>query len=260
MIIDVHAHIFPNRLAETAVGGIGKFYDRTLSCDGTAETLEAIGKKSGITKFAVHSAATTAHQVKRINDFLISAAEEYPDEFIGFMTLHPDFKDIQNEIDRGIAAGVKGIKLHPDFQKFRIDDKKAYPIYEAAQGRLPILFHMGDIRYQYSRPEYLLNVIADFPELKIIGAHFGGWSEWGRGAELLAGKDVWVDCSSARQWMQKEQFIALIDAFGAGRVLFGSDYPMWNPADELEYIEGLKLPADKLDDILYKNAVQVLGI
>ena len=176
------------------------------------------------------------------------------------MTLHPDFKDIQNEIDRGIAAGVKGIKLHPDFQKFRIDDKKAYPIYEAAQGRLPILFHMGDIRYQYSRPEYLLNVIADFPELKIIGAHFGGWSEWGRGAELLAGKDVWVDCSSARQWMQKEQFIALIDAFGADRVLFGSDYPMWNPADELEYIEGLKLPADKLDDILYKNAVQVLGI
>lgn len=260
MIIDIHAHIFPDRLAETAVGGIGKFYDRTLNCDGTAETLAAIGKKSGITKFAVHSAATTAHQVKRINDFLISAAEEYPDEFIGFMTLHPDFKDIQTEIDRGIAAGVKGIKLHPDFQKFRIDDKKAYPIYEAAQGKLPILFHMGDVRYQYSRPEYLLNVIADFPELKIIGAHFGGWSEWGRGAELLAGKDVWVDCSSARQWMQKEQFIALIDAFGADRVLFGSDYPMWNPADELEYIEGLKLPPDKLDNILYKNAVQVLGI
>lgn len=260
MIIDIHAHIFPDRLAETAVGGIGKFYDRTLSCDGTAETLAAIGKKSGITKFAVHSAATTAHQVKRINDFLISAAEEYSDEFIGFMTLHPDFKDIQTEIDRGIAAGVKGIKLHPDFQKFRIDDKKAYPIYEAAQGKLPILFHMGDVRYQYSRPEYLLNVIADFPELKIIGAHFGGWSEWGRGAELLAGKDVWVDCSSARQWMQKEQFIALIDAFGADRVLFGSDYPMWNPADELEYIEGLKLPPDKLDNILYKNAVQVLGI
>lgn len=260
MIIDIHAHIFPDKLAKTAVGGIGRFYDKTLSCDGTAAALADIGKKSGITKFAVHSAATTAHQVRRINDFLVSAAKEYPDEFIDFMTLHPDFKEIQAEIDRGISAGVKGIKLHPDFQKFRIDDRRVYPIYEAAQGRLPILFHMGDVRFSYSRPEYLLKVIADFPKLKIIGAHFGGWSEWNRGAELLAEKNIWVDCSSARQWMQKEEFIALINAFGSDKVLFGSDYPMWNPGDELKYIESLKLPSSELDKILYKNAVQVLGL
>lgn len=260
MIIDIHAHIFPDRLAKTAVGGIGDFYDRTLSCDGTADTLIKIGHKAGISKFAVHSAATSPRQVKRINDFLITAAAEHPDDFIGFITLHPDYDDNAAEIERGIAAGARGIKLHPDFQKFRIDDKKAYPIYEEAQGRLPILFHMGDTRYSYSRPEYLLKVISDFPKLDIIGAHFGGWSEWDRGAEVLAGTGIFVDCSSARQWMTKEHFVRLIDTFGTERVIFGSDYPMWNPHEELEYINSLKLPQEARDRLLYKNAAKVLKI
>lgn len=260
MIIDIHAHIFPDRLADTAVGGIGHFYDKKLLCDGTAETLLAIGKRAGISKFAVHSAATSAHQVKRINNFLISQAGQHSDEFIGFMTLHPDFKDIQSEIDRCIDAGAKGIKLHPDFQKFCIDDMRAYSIYEAAADRIPILFHMGDTRFEYSRPKRLLKIISDFPKLEIIGAHFGGWSEWDSGAEILSKTNIFVDCSSAHQWMTPKHFKSLLDVFGYDRVLFGSDYPMWNPEKEVEFINSLSLSSQQYEKLMYKNAAQIFKI
>ena len=260
MIIDAHAHIFPDKICNAAVKGISDFYKHPVPHDGTPKTLISLGKNSGITRFLVHSVATVPKQVKHINDFLIDTVKNNPDSFIGFMAMHPDYSDIQGEIDRGISAGMKGIKLHPDFQQFCIDDPGAYPIYEAAQGRIPILFHTGDTRFQYSKPERLLKIIKDFPKLQVIGAHFGGWSEWNSAAEILSGEQIWVDSSSTSFWVPPERIKELINAYGTEHVLFGSDYPMWNPADELKAIERLKLPASQLDLILYKNAELLLKI
>ncbi len=259
-IIDSHAHIFPHKINQAAVQGISEFYHIDMPYDGTLDTLLKVGNDAGVTKFLVHSVATVPQQVQSINNFIAGSVKENPDNLIGFMALHPDMPDIQDEIDRAISLGLKGIKLHPDFQKFAIDDKMAYPIYEAAQGKLPILFHIGDPRYSFSNPDRLAKILDDFPKLQVIGAHFAGWSEWDNAKKYLKSYRLWVDTSSSSYWMSAEKMRSLINVFGSDFVLFGSDYPMWGPADEISTLEKLNLSSSQLEGIFYKNASALLKL
>ena len=170
MIIDAHAHIFPDKVAARAADGISSFYNLKVRFDGTVDSLLKINEEAGIDMAVVQSVATVPEQVHNINSFIAEQVRLHPDKFIGFGALHPDFPDIAGETERIISLGLKGIKLHSDFQKFNIDDPKAFPIYEAAEGRLPILFHCGDDRYDFSHPRRLYNVMKRFPKLTIIGA------------------------------------------------------------------------------------------
>ena len=176
-IIDAHTHIYPEKIAQKASDTIGNFYDIPMYGDGSVEGLLKSGGEIGISKYLVCSAATVAAQVASINDFIKREADAHA-EFVPFGTMHPDFEDIESETKRMLDMGFKGIKLHPDFQKFDIDSKGAYKIYECAEGKLPVLFHMGDDRYDYSRPEKLARVLRDFPKLKVLAAHFGGYRCW----------------------------------------------------------------------------------
>ena len=261
MIIDAHAHVYPEKISASAVESIADFYDIPVVNNGTLKTLIQRGDEAGIDKFLIHSVATVPQQVPNINNFLLACINEYPDRLIGFMAMHPEYKDISGEIDRAMKLGMKGIKLHPDFQKFAIDDSVAYPIYEAAEGRLPILFHTGDYRYSYSEPFRVVNIMKKFPDLKIIGAHLGGWSQWDDAVKELAGsKNLWVDSSSTSYAMSKEKFRSLIEVFGTDRVLFASDYPMWFPGEELKHLRSLGLSEEDLEKILHKNLEELLGL
>ena len=126
------------------------------------------------------------------------------------MTLHPDFENINDEVERCISMGLKGVKLHPDFQRFHIDDHKAFCIYEAISGRLPLLVHTGDFRYQWSKPERMAKVMDEFPAMTVIGAHFGGWSEWDDAARVFKGKNIYVDTSSTMYSVPPEHINELI--------------------------------------------------
>ncbi len=260
MIIDAHTHIYPQKICRIAAKSIEKFYDIAVDNDGSLDLLLSYGEESGIDKFLVHSVATTEKQVTSINDFIANSVREHPDKLVGFMTLHPDFADLASEVDRAIGLGLKGIKLHPDFQKFAVDSKEAYAIYEVAEGRLPIQIHMGDYRYDYSHPKQLLQVLKDFPKLTVIGAHFAGWSEWEDSVRCLKGENLYVDTSSSSYNFAPKQFTDMIHAFGTDRVLFGSDYPMWKPGDELRYMQKLPLKPSELDKILYQNAATLLHL
>lgn len=261
MIIDAHAHIFPDKIAEKAVAGIGSFYSGlVMGLDGTADTLIRSGTAAGVDKFLVHSVATVPHQTESINDFIAQSVREHPDKFIGFAAMHPDFPDIEKEITRAVSIGLKGVKLHPDFQQFRIDDPRAMRIYEIMEGRLPLLIHTGDSRYQWSKPSFLLTVLKTFPKLDIIAAHFGGWSEWEDAARILGGKRLWVDTSSSLYAMSPERAKETIDIFGAENVLFGTDYPMWTAKDELEMFDKINLTQREREMILHENAEKLLGL
>lgn len=260
MILDAHAHIFPHKICHAATDGIAAFYNISIPYDGTAETLIRLGSDAGVSRFLVQSVATVPEQVPSINRFIIDSVRQYPEKFIGFMALHPNFSDIEGEIVRAEQNHLKGIKLHPDFQKFQIDNPAVYPIYEIAQGRLPILIHMGDPRYAYSKPERLANVLDKFPRLQVIAAHFGGWSEWDDAEKYLKNHRLWVDSSSTSHWVSPRRLRALIDSFGTDSVLFGTDYPMWNHKDELRALEQLSLPSSAMDRILYKNAAELLNL
>lgn len=265
MIFDAHAHIFPDKIAEKAVAGIGNFYSTlTMELDGTAEGLLKSGGSAGVDRFLVHSVATVPAQVTSINDFIGGCVKKYPDKFIGFAAMHPDFEEVFAELDRAVSLGLKGVKLHPDFQRFNADSEKAMVIYEAAAERkLPVLIHMGDSRTDFSKAGRLVNVLERFPELDIIAAHFGGWSEWDEAAEVLGGgrfKHLWTDCSSSLYAMSPEHAKRLIDAYGADKVLFGTDYPMWTAAEELERFANIPLTEREREMILHENAERLLKL
>lgn len=262
-IFDAHCHIFPQKIAEKASQNIGKFYGIHMNFDGTVNMLMELYKKAGINGCLVHSVATVPAQAEHINDFIAQSVKEYPDMLAGFCSLHPDMgkKAIETEIDRAISLGLKGIKLHPDFQEFKIDDRKAYDIYEAAEGRLPILFHTGDTRFDYSSPERLANALRDFPKLTAIAAHFGGWSQWSDGEKYLADNpNVYVDTSSSLYEISPAQAKEYINAFTPDRVMFGTDYPMWDVREELRLTEKLDLPQEDMEKIMYKTAYRLLNV
>ena len=157
-IIDAHTHIFPMKIAAKAVASIGDFYDLAMhDGQGTAEALLKSGREIGTERYLVCSTATKPAQVKSINDFIWEESALHP-EFIPFATMHPDLEDLEQEMERILERGYYGIKLHPDFQEFNIDDDRAMEIYRMAEGRLAILFHTGDPRYDYSAPRRMERV------------------------------------------------------------------------------------------------------
>jgi len=267
MIIDAHAHIFPDKIAEKATEGISGFYGgMKMDSHGTVRELLEKGTAAGVDRFIVQSVATVPEQVTAINDFISESVRLYPDKLIGFGAMHPDFPDIEGETERIISLGLRGIKLHSDFQQFDIDDERAFPIYEAAEGRLPILFHCGDSRSDRSSPERLLRVAERFPRLTIIGAHLAGWTMWDRSAELFgqfAKTDprggIYTDCSSSLYAMSPQHAADLIRMFGADKVLWGTDYPMWNAKEELERFAKLPLTEHEKELVLSENALRLLG-
>lgn len=260
-IYDMHTHIFPQKIAEKAVSSIGGFYGIPMVRKGYSEDLIESGAEVGVEKFLVCSTATTPLQVTAINSFVAGEAERHP-EFIGFGTMHPGFKDIGGEIERMAAAGLVGIKLHPDFQRFAIDDRDAYPIYEAAEGRLPILFHTGDRRYSYSNPERILKILKDFPDLICICAHLGGYSEWESVASLkgyLGNPNIYFDTSSSIRFLDPKESVRLIREHGVGRVFWGTDYPMQKHAAEMDDFNRLDLTDGERRMIFRDNAVRFIA-
>ena len=256
-IIDAHCHIYPAKIAAKAVTAIGNFYDIKMTGDGTADALIAQGSAIGVEKYVVHSTATTVHQVKSINDYIYGEMTAHP-EFIGFMTLHNEMEDaaIEEAVNLALSRGMKGVKLHPDFQRFNIDD--AENLYRVTAGRLPVLLHMGDKRYDYSSPARLARMAEKYPEQIFIGAHFGGYSVWDKVECLKDLPNVYFDTSSSLWFLEPSRATDLIRRFGHERYFFGTDFPMWRADEELARFLALDLTEGEREDILYNNAAKLL--
>ncbi|MBR6198951.1 MAG: amidohydrolase family protein [Spirochaetales bacterium] len=260
MIIDFHAHIYPDKIAAKASAAIGEFYDAPMAWHGTVEELIASGDKIGVDKYVVLSAATKVEQVEPINNYILGEVAKQP-KFIGFGTILPGYTDFENEMKRIRAAGLRGIKIHPDFQKFQIDSSAMDPVYEVLSDLgMPILVHAGDCRYDFSGPKRIANVLDKHPKLKLIAAHFGGYTEWGAATEYLVGRRVWFDTSSTFWKLPMADAKTMMRKHGVDKFLFGSDFPMWDHADEWSRFVQLGLQGDDLDAVLYKNALSLLGL
>lgn len=260
-IIDAHCHIYPDKIAQKASDSTADFYKMPSRLDGKISTLLEYGERLGIEHFVVQSVATTPSQVSSINKFIANAVSESNGKFTGLGTLHPDSLDIKSDIDEIEALGLKGVKLHPDIQVFKIDDHRMLKIYELCEGRLPILMHCGDHRFDYSNPNRMKPILDIYKNLTVIGAHFGGWSVWDDALESLVGyENFYVDCSSTFYAMSPEKAKKLIMAYGTKKVLFGTDYPMWLPKKEIEMFMKIDLTEQEREDILYNNAAKLFNI
>lgn len=260
--IDSHCHIYPEKIASKAVAGTDNFYDTKSVGAGTVKDLIDRGTTAGIDHFIVQSVATTPHQVQSINNFIAKEVAENPDKLTGLGTLHPDSEDIKGDVEHLLELGLKGVKLHPDIQAFKIDDYRCLKIYELCEEKgLPVLMHTGDNRYDYSNPNRLLPVLDIYKNLTVIGAHFGGWSIWEEACQKYGGKpNFYVDCSSSFNYIDKLAAKRIIEGYGIDRVLFATDYPMWDHQNEIEYFLSLGLDETQKKNILNINAKKVFNL
>ena len=261
-VIDTHCHIYPDKIALKAANGIGAFYDIGMNFDGRLDTLKTVSSKAHVTHSVIFSVATTPRQVRSINNFIAENVKSGAGRFTGLGAMHPDSEDMEGDIEQILALGLKGVKLHPDVQGFPIDDERGRHICALCEKHhLPLLIHCGDYRYDYSNVNRLKPILEDFKDLQVIGAHFAGWSVWENAAEALHGFDnLVVDSSSTFHWVNRETAKKLIRLYSTDRILFGSDFPMWDPRDELAFWEGLQLQDEDYEKVYYKNAQKMFGI
>ena len=260
-VFDVHVHIYPDRIAEKASESISVFYDGMhMHGNGTLKDCLRQMDEGGVERFAAHSVALTPHNVESINRFILEAQRQAPERIVPFAAIHPDMPDMQATVDGIVAQGFRGVKIHPDMQRFRVDDPGVAPMMEALSGRLPLLIHCGDSRYDYDGPQRILNLRRRFPRLQIICAHFGGWSEWDSAAELLPGNGLIVDTSSSLYRWSGKKAAEAVRRFGPENVLFGTDYPMWNPREEIQRFMQLDLTDCEREDILWNNAARLFEL
>lgn len=259
--IDIHTHIYPDEIALKATNSVREFYQIGLDgeMDGTVDMLLRRGKQAGISKFVVLPVAIRPDRVQGINDYLYSECKKH-DNFIGFGTVHAKMEGLTDEVQRIMDLGLHGIKMHPDSQRFSIDDPRLFPMYEQIQGKIPVMLHMGDHRYDYSHPIKLRKVLDNFPRLQAIAAHFGGYSMYDIAYDLLKDKDCIMDVSSSLMFMEKGIAEKYINAYGAERMAFGSDYPLWDPVKELNRFMGLNLTMEQKEQMAWKTAHRFLKL
>ena len=258
-IIDFHTHVYLDRLAAKATRATCNFYGLDTDQTGTIDLLLQKGRAAGIARFVLLPVAVQPHGVRHVNEFIVEQTRLHP-ECYGFGTVHHDMDDMRGELDYIRASGLLGVKLHPDMQAINTDDARLFPLYEwLQQARMPLFVHCGDEHRDFSHPRHLRRVIDRFPDLTVIAAHLGGWSKWDDAVQYLKDTKCYLDISSCMMFLSPEKVAEYVRAFGAERVLFGTDFPIWNAAEEVKNLLALPLTDDEKEQIFFRNAEGILG-
>ncbi len=265
MYIDIHTHAFHPKIAHKAVDHLNSFYSITCSGDGTIANLLERESEAGLEKCVVLCAATAPAQVIPANNYAISLQKEHPDQVIAFGTVHPGYDNWESELARIKAAGIRGIKLHPDFQSFWLDDPRLLPIFEAAQKDFVFEIHIGDRTSPEKNPSCpykLASILRQFPGIRVIAAHFGGYRMWSHALEVFSDnrfENLWFDTSSTTPFATPELAHKLLNTFPRERILFGTDWPLYDPVEELQRLQNLGGLKDSEMEVIMSNASALLA-
>lgn len=263
MRIDFHTHAFPDALAARAIPGLAHTGGGLIPLtDGTVKGLIDSMDRCGVSHSVLLNIATKPSQQKSVNDWASSVNSE---RIFAFGSVHPDAPDVMDELERIRALGLKGVKLHPEYQGFYVDDPKMMPIYRkiAALGLITV-FHAGlDIGYMpppRTYPAAFASILPAFDGAAVVAAHMGGYMQWAEVIDHLCGLPIYLDTSYSFGRIIKPQAQKIIDLHGSDRILFGTDLP-WNEADtESRLIDSLDLSQADRDKIFFKNAAALLNI
>lgn len=262
MIIDFHTHIFPDKLAEKTIKLLSERAKIPAFSKGDIKTTLKSMDEAGVDISVALSIATNAKQNENVNNFAIELNEH--ERFVAFGSVHPE-ACWQYELDRLSDSGIKGIKLHPDYQDFFIDDVKIQPIYEYILKKGFVLsFHSGlDLGLPdpvHCTASRIKNTLGMFSGEKVVFAHMGSMADFDGCMELLWGKDVYIDTSVFPFYMETEQYKAAILAHNKDKILFATDLPWSSQKESINKLLGLELGEDLCEKILYKNAACLLGL
>ena len=262
---DFHTHAFTDELAHRALSGLSETSGKIPATDGTINGLREIMYRNNIDEFLILPVATKPKQQTVINNW---ASSVMGDGLYAFGTVHPDADDAITEIARIKSLGLYGIKFHSEYQKFFPDDPKMFPIYETMiYYNLPALFHGGYDPYCDGNirctPERMAHTVEKFPELTFISAHLGGLKLWDDVEKYLAGNfdNLFLDISVIASFdIDRNQLLRIIKKHGTDKILFGSDCPWDNPANEIDLINSLPLSDTDKENIFFRNAHKLLGL
>lgn len=260
--IDLHAHAFHPKIADKVVAQLQEHYHIPAIGNGLWEDMVPRLRRAGISYSAVLAAATKPEQVEPANHYAASLLGT--PGIIPFGTMHPDYTRMEEMLAYLWDKGIRGIKLHPDFQGFRLDDPRLLPFFGAVEGRFTLLVHVGDRLPPAENPSCPFKVAAikrRFPRLKLIAAHFGGVWHWPYVVEALQGLDIYMDTSSSLFAIPQELLEQIFHAFPRKNFFFGSDYPLFDCGEEVERLQRrLKLTSSETEEILTNaNALELTG-
>jgi uncharacterized protein len=261
MVIDIHAHCFPDEIAVKAMDKLSVANDSVHYTDGTLGGLMHSMDAAGIDISVCQPIATRPEQTPGVNRW----AASLKGPVVSFGTIHPDYSLWRDEVLFLADAGIHGVKFHPDYQDFFIDEDRMFPLYEAifAAG-MAILFHAGkDLAFDdcgRCTPRQLSSLVSSFPGAVIIAAHMGGYMRWLEVEEHLFGRSIYLDTSYCFEDLGRERMQEMIRYHSPYRVLFGTDSPWCDQAAEVAHVRALRFELDEAAAILGGNAERILGI
>ena len=269
MIIDFHTHSFPDKSAEKTIKILETKGGSKAFTNGTRLGLVSSMKDAGIDCSIILPVLTKPEQFKKINEFAVKLNEEYDGindvKLISFGGIHPDSSDYKYELQEIAHMGLKGIKLHPDYQDTMFDDMKYMRIVDyASELGLIITVHAGtDIGYPdhvHCTPQAARKVIDEVAPEKLVLAHLGGYKCWDDVEQLLVGQKVYFDTAFIYNAVEKEQFLRILKNHGDKKILFATDSPWGGQKESIEWLHSMELSSDILEKILYKNALELLKL
>ena len=282
-VIDIHTHTFPEKIAARAITSLQAKSHTVAFTDGTLDGLARSMFEAGITYSVIQPVATNPKQVVHVNDSSIAINERFCETGImSFGAMHPDFEDYSNELERLARSGIKGIKLHPVYQGVPVDDERyTHILRKAGELGLIVLIHAGyDIGFpgnDYALPARMIRALAEAGDVRVVLAHMGGWRSWREAEEVFSRGNVYIDTAfslgefvplddgyySSREeclMLGRDEFVRMIHAFGADRVLFGTDSPWASQAETLREIDSLPLTEAEKRRIFYDNSASMLSL
>lgn len=283
MIVDVHVHAFPDKVAEKAIETLSTNYGVQCFSDGKVSSL--ISNMHGIDVSVVQPVSTDPKQVISINTWIatLNKPEEKENSLksiIGFGTIHPKFDAYHDEIQRMKELGIKGVKFQPNFQEFYPDDEKMFPIYEELiKANIIIFFHAGDeIRPAdviYSTPKRLARMLDamkstmdcydyrvkdpnsnEYP-YKIVAAHLGGYRMWNDVEKYLVGREIYFDLSYVFGHIELSRATKIMQSHGLNKILYGSDFPFARQEEDIDVVRSLDISQEDKDNILSGNFLRL---
>lgn len=262
MIIDFHTHCFPDTLAPRVIPMLAAEADIDAHLSGTVPDLVASMHAAGVDYSVLLQIASKPTQNHTVNTWAIARNEP---GIIPFGSVHPQGTDWKSELDRLAAAGIKGVKLHPEYQQFYVDDASMFPLYEHIDALgLIVIFHAGvDIGIAppvHSTPHHFSRVLDRLPKGRTILAHMGGWKSWDEVENKLVGSHLIFDTSFCEGFIDPAQMQRIIHAHGPDHIVMGSDSPWDSQSAAIATVRKLGLDDAAERGILGENAARLLGL